>query len=139
LCSAVSAFIGLVFFIVGFIGVLGGSVTSKARDWIFLSLGIAMFATGLSLLVLCRIRANSSSSSSRRRPRNDATRPFSRRDPLPVWTIDAVDPTLRPPPDYYEAIHCSPSSPVTRQTILLGARPPAYTPSPLRQSRITDV
>ncbi|KHN82881.1 hypothetical protein Tcan_11668 [Toxocara canis] len=66
---------------------------------------LSMFATGLSLLVLCRIRANSSSSSSRRRPRNDATRPFSRRDPLPVWTIDAVDPTLRPPPDYYEAIH----------------------------------
>uniref|UniRef100_A0A915AI46 Uncharacterized protein n=1 Tax=Parascaris univalens TaxID=6257 RepID=A0A915AI46_PARUN len=141
LCSAASSFIGLVFFTVGLIGVISRSEESKVRDWIFLSFGIAMLAIGLSLLLLSHIRATAvrASSSSPRRTHRNATRPVNRQDPLPVWSVDAIDPTFRPPPAYYDALQCAPSSVVLTRSTALGARPPPYTPSPLRQSRTTDV
>lgn len=140
LCAAAGAFTGMIFFIVGLIGALQPSYGSKARDWVFLALGITLLASGISLFLLCRIRATSTRYSRSRRRRRGTTRPLSRREPLPVWTVDAIDPSFRPPPTYSEAIQCSRHSPTRPPTLTpIAVRPPAYSPTPNRQSRMTDV
>ncbi|VDK18580.1 unnamed protein product [Anisakis simplex] len=136
ICAASSAFIGLVFFVVGLIGVANESVYSRARDWIFLSFGLAMLTIGFSLLLLCRIRINIArqrqTQSRHRRHRRRGTRPVNGHDPLSVWATDLSDwnfYTSQPPPDYVEALHCSPSLVPQRRATVSAANPPPYAPS----------
>uniref|UniRef100_A0A0N5AEG5 Uncharacterized protein n=1 Tax=Syphacia muris TaxID=451379 RepID=A0A0N5AEG5_9BILA len=70
------------------------------------------------------------------------TRPC-RHEPLPVWSINAIDPTFRPPPSYYEALHCTPhangnaSSAVPQSTN--SNPPPPYTLTANTNRCTTDV
>ena len=79
----------------------------QVGNWLFLCFGALLLACGIAVILLCRIqslaftRHQRRTGSGRRR-----TRPC-RREPLPVWTVDAIDPSFRPPPTYYEAIHWS--------------------------------
>ncbi|VDD89565.1 unnamed protein product [Enterobius vermicularis] len=116
----------------------------QVGNWLFLCFGALLLACGIAVILLCRIqslaftRHQRRTGSGRRR-----TRPC-RREPLPVWTVDAIDPSFRPPPTYYEAIHCSPHAPgnsgqtaVTQPASV--TRPPPYTATAPSPQRTTDV
>ncbi|VDN54526.1 unnamed protein product [Dracunculus medinensis] len=137
--SAACLFIGLVFFLVGLVTLLKGTDPAVVRSWIFFCTGIFLLVMGLLMILLCRIRNPRFRSASRHR-RHATTRPQNRRDPLPVWTIDAIDPTFRPPPPYSEVIQCSSNVPhrSTSDSMIL-SRPPPYSAASIRNSRITDV
>lgn len=140
LCASGCGFLGLVFFMVGLLGIVDNR-TRKFRDWLLLTVGVVLLALSLSLFTLCRIaiQANEQRRRQQRIRRRRSTHPAleTLSEPAAIWSTDPLHFSLSlhnsPPPAYSDALKCNVQSPFGRSE----GRPPPY--SSFRGNRTTDV